>query len=414
MHNRSSHNAYTAVFYIPSFYGAVTWGAWLFLYALNLIRVNDFNNSALAVFILTEVLFILSVFVSFPRYGHLLNHSKNAVVLGSDTDGFIGKPFLLTLHLMGFLGLLKYLIDLAHYFGGINSVLFALLYEAATIRGDVDLPASLGTPLSYFGWLAIAFTVFALANKKISKWWILLIALQFLGNLMYVDRTRPIWILFTSLLMILPSSAHPTIQKIVKWMSVVLVISIVLFWLVAEWTGKTYYEDKFENPKIPGMTQVMYAYGVSGFAYFNHMLANNEPISYKPERTLYPLLRFLSRFGLTNEPPGMILEFYDVPFETNVGSFLEPFYRDGGFLFVLLGIIIYSFGFDLLAFKFLEFKNPFALYVWSNLCFTSFIAFFTPKITQFPIWLFMGLGLMTLIIKSVQVTIIAYDARKSG
>ncbi len=409
MQEMSPYKVSTTVFYIPSFYGAVTWGAWLFLYVLRLIKLDNFNPLALALFILIELLFVLVACSSFPRYRDVLSNTKNATDHRMSNDGFPCKSLLLALHVIGFLGLSKYLMDIASYFGGFNYVLFSLLHEAANIRGDIDLPTSLGTQLSYFGWLAIAFTIFGIANKKLSIWWLLLVAFQFLGNLIYIDRTRPIWIMFSALLMIFPSTAHLNLRKILKWVSVVLVVSSILFWFIAEWRGNTYYEDKLDDSVLPGITQLMYAYGVSGFAYFNHMLVNNEPISYKPERILYPLLKLLSKLNLTEEPPSQILEFYDVPFETNVGTFLEPFYRDGGFLFVFLGVLIYSVGFDILALKLLESKNIFALFAWSNICFTTFIAFFTPKITQFPIWLFIGLGSFSLLIRQLHSNIVAYS-----
>lgn len=411
MHKSSSHGVYTAFFHIPSFYGAIAWGAWLILYLLKLIRLDEVSSLALIIFIAVELLFMLSTFLAYPRYRDLLQGDMAAPVCKAGRVVFPGKMLLIVLHGLGLLGLMKYLIDIANYFGGINYVLFALMNEAASIRGDVDLPTSMGTQLTYFGWIAIGFTIFGITNKRLSKWWIFLVVMQFVGNLVYIDRTRPIWIMFTALLMILPATERLDTKKILKWMMAAFMTFIILFWVGAEWAGKTYYEGKFDDPAIPGITQVMYAYGVSGFAYFNHMIVNNEPISYKSERTLYPLLKFLSKFGLTKEPPSPILEFYDVPFETNVGTFLEPFYRDGGFLFVLFGVLIYSFGFDLLALKLLASNDPFAFFVWSNLCFTTLIAFFTPKITQFPIWLFIGLSLISLLIKQVH-TIIIYSEKK--
>ena len=412
MHKSSSHDVFTVLFYIPSFYGSLTWGVWFILYLLKLIRVDEVSSSALIIFIVVEILFILSTCLAYPRYRDLLQSRMTADVYQPGSVAFPGKPLLIMLHGLGGVGLLKYFMDISSFFGGVNYVLFALMNEAASIRGNVDLPTSMGTQLSYFGWIAIAFTILGIANKKLSKWWLFLVGMQFIGNFVYIDRTRPIWIIFTALLMILPSAVSPDIKKILKWMSVALVASIILFWLGAEWTGKSYYEDKFDDPAIPGITQVMYAYGVSGFAYFNHMIENNEPISYKPERIMYPLMKIFTKFGLTKEPPSPILEFYDVPFETNVGTFLEPFYRDGGFVFVLFGALIYSFGFDLLALRFIESNDPFALFAWSNLCFTAFIAFFTPKVTQFPIWLFIGLCLISLLKKYLHTNVMSYSEKK--
>ncbi len=408
-----TRDSYAVLFYIPSCYGAFSWGVWLLLYLLKLIRLDEVTPLALAVFVVMELLFILSACLTFPYYRGVLN-GLNAATGRSELSGYFGKSLLIVLHGLGLAGLMLYLADIVNYFGGISHFFFALLHEAASIRGDANLPSSAGTQLSYFGWLAIGFTIFGVAEKRLSRWWLLLAGIQLTGNLLYIDRTRPIWILFTALIMVLPAKKHLEVRKILKWMAMTLVVFIALFWIGAEWTGKTYYENKFDDPAIPGITQVIYAYGVSGFAYFNHMMVNNEPVSYKPERIVYPVLKFLSKLGLAAEPPSPVLEFYDVPFETNVGTFLEPFYRDGGFLFVLFGALIYSIGFDVLALKFLESNDLFAFFGWSNLCFTSFIAFFTPKVTQFPIWLFIGLSLASLFVRWLHLNIIACFGNKIG
>jgi len=121
-----------------------------------------------------------------------------------------------------------------------------------------------------------------------------------------------------------------------------------------------------------------------------------------PERFLYPALKFLTRFGLSKEPPLQILDYYDIPFSTNVGSFLEPFYRDGGLLFVLCGIIIYSFGIDAIGLMLLNSRRPLAIYAWANLCFVTALSFFNPLSNFFPIWLFTGLGMMSIFLKFVR------------
>lgn len=397
-----------AVFYIPSFYGALTWGIWLLLYLLQLIQLNECSVEAMVIYITTEICFVISAYLSYPIYRDKIVMNRNVKEYLHPACGQHSwiRMVLLALHAIGFTGLALWLVHLAEYLGGINLLLFALLNAAETIRGDTNLPTTIGIQLTYFGWLAIALTVFAIAKKQVSKWWMILALLQFAGNFLFIGRTQPLWIMYTSLLMALVSFVNVSIKRTVIWLALGFFVFVTVFWALGEWTGKTYYEGKFENPAIPGATQVMYAYGVSGFAYFNHMLVNHEPIAYTPERTLYPLMKSLSRFGLAKEPPSQIIEFYDIPFETNVGTFLEPFYRDGGILFVLIGVLVYSFGLDIFGLKLLQSGRPLALYAWSNLCFTALIGFMTPKITQFPVWLFVGLGLTSLLIRAFHTNIL--------
>lgn len=402
------------LFYIPSFYGALTWGIWLFLYSMSLIRVDDAGDMAATIYLITELFFIMSTICTFPGF-RKITIARSSRDSSENTGGENGtfKLLLLFLHTIGFIGLAQWFRHIVGYFGGFYQVLFAYLSSADSIRSNADLPTTVGIQLTYFGWIAAALTVYAVIKKHIPKTWLLLALLQLTGNFLYIGRTQPIWIMFTSFLMVLATFVNMNFRKTVTWMVSLGVVFLVVFWLLAEWTGKTYHEGVLDDPKIPGISQVMYAYGVSGFAYFSHMVVSNEPIAYKPERILYPLQKFLSRVGLTAEPPSQILEFYDVPFGTNVGTFLEPFYRDGGLLFVVFGVLIYSFGLDLLGLLFLRSGNPLALYAWSTLCFTTTIAFMTPKITQFPVWLFIGLGLLSLLAKQFKTYIIAENSSRS-
>jgi len=407
-------NRLVILFYIPSFYGALTWGIWLILYSMSLIKVNDSGDAAATIYLVTELFFIMSTICSYSGYRKIfiahISRNKSAIE-GKQYGTF--KLMLLFLHTIGFLGLIQWLRHIIGYFGGFDQVLFAFLSSADTIRSNSDLPTTVGIQLTYFGWIAVALTVYAVVRKQISKKWLLLALLQLAGNFLYIGRTQPIWVMFTSFLMVLAAFENIDFKKVVTWMVSLGVVFLIVFWVLGEWTGKTYHEGVLDDPRIPGITQVMYAYGVSGFAYFNHMLVNDESIAYKPERVLYPLQKLLSKFGLTEEPPSQILEFYDVPFGTNVGTFLEPFYRDGGLLFVVFGVLLYSFGVDLLGLVFLKYGKPLALYAWSTLCFTTAIAFMTPKITQFPVWLFVGLGLISLLAKPLQTHIVAEHIYRS-
>ncbi|MRR54708.1 MAG: oligosaccharide repeat unit polymerase [Deltaproteobacteria bacterium] len=387
-------NNLRTLLFIPSFYGAVTWGIWLILYTAELMNLDECSILAMVIYLIVELAFVLSIYVSLPHYRNYFEITRERTNLaGADTGNSPGLAmFLLVLHLVGFMGLVLYVVEFAKNLGGISGFFLALVNEAYAIRWEAETSASVGTQLSYFGWIAISLTVYYIVRKKVSSYWLAVAVVQFLGNLLFIDRTRPLWIIFTTLLIILPAARELSLNRISRWMIFSIIAAFMLFWAVAEWTGKTGYKGIYESSVLPGITQDFYVYGVSGFAYFNQVLQSNESPTYTPERILYPLFTFLSRFGVTGAPPSQILEFYDVPFSTNVGTFLEPFYRDGGLLFVLIGILIYSFGLDLAGLFVLNSGKPLALYAWANICFTSFIGFFTPKIASFPVWLFVVLG----------------------
>jgi len=393
------------LFFIPSFYGAAAWGIWLTLYLMKLVSLDDCGVVALGIFLLVEVFFLLSTFVSLPCYRQaLISIEARPATEAPAVPGRLSgtRAGLYLLHGIGFLGLVQYVNEFSKNLGGITGFLLTLVSEAYAIRWEAETSASIGTQLSYFGWIAIALTVYQYSRKKVSGYWLVTAFVQYLGNFLFIDRTRPFWILFTSMIIILPAVRSLDIKRIARWSAGSCLVALLFFWLIAEWTGKTAYEGKYEKSVLPGISQEIYAYGVSGFAYFNRMLENNEQLSYMPERSLYPALKFLTRFGISAEPPRQILDFYDVPFSTNVGSFLEPYYRDGGLLFVLCGIIIYSFGIDALALRLLNSGNPLATYAWANLCFVTAMCFYNPMVNFFPTWLFTGLGILGICVESAR------------
>lgn len=383
-----------SLFFIPSFYGAITWGTWLVLYFMKLIPLDECSSEAMIIYLFVELAFVLSIYVLLPHYtNYLENIRERTALVATDTGRSPGlATILLALHTIGFMGLGLYVIEFSKNLGGISGFFFALVNEAYAIRWEAETSASVGTQLSYFGWIAISLTVYYIVRKKVSAYWLVVAFVQFLGNLLFIDRTRPLWIIFTSLLIILPAARELNLKRIFRWVLFSTIAAFIIFWAVAEWTGKTGYKTNYESTVLPGISQDFYVYGVSGFAYFNKILQSNEFPTYTPERILYPLFTFLSRFGVTGAPPSQVLEFYDVPFSTNVGTFLEPFYRDGGILFVVFGILMYSFGLDLVGLFVLNSGKSLALYTWANICFISFIGFFTPKISSFPVWLFVALG----------------------
>ena len=379
------------LFFMPSVYGALTWGGALLLYKVHLLEWEVSNPYAMAIFVIAEGAFIVSAINFSPLYRRwLLGRAKRVNRAGR--PAFL-KTGISLLHLIGFIGLGKYVVDFSRNFGGINGFFLALVNQSYMIRWATEDTSSVGTQISYFGWIAISLTVLEVVRKRISRWWLLIAFVQFLGNLMYIDRTRPIWILFTALVSLLPNVEKFSFLKSIKWAVVATSAAVLLFLGIAEWVGKIADENTYGASVLPPAVQTVYAYATAGFPYFNRMIEADETVSYSPERTIYPALKVFSSIGITEPPPSQINEFYYLPFETNVGTFLEPFYRDGGILCVLLGILIYSFGIDAVGLQFLRGGTGIDFYVWANLCFVTFIGFFTPKIAAFPIWLFCGIGL---------------------
>ena len=137
---------------------------------------------------------------------------------------------------------------------------------------------------------------------------------------------------------------------------------------------------------LPPSIQPLFLYLTSSFAYLGRLIYVDAPCNYSPARVTYPIQKVLLKFKLVDQPPNQILDFFTVPLLTNVGTFLEPFFQDGGRLFLVLGIILHTFIFDRVVLYLMKNISQMAVIAISTICFINFIAFFVPKITSTATW----------------------------
>jgi hypothetical protein len=397
MHRPHDISTLRVALLIPSFYGAATWALWLGLYELRLIAWEPTSPGATAIFLGVLLVFGASFVTAFRPYLNWYSQRHAPPALSVPEPPTINRwAYVAVLHLVGFIGLALYIRQMAAAFGGLPSLVEVFALSSYAIRWQSEVTGSVGTQLSYFGWVAIALTFQQYRAGSDTRWWLAIALAQFLGNLIYIDRTRPVWMLFTTMLVIL--AARDRVKAgIATMVRVALAASVFVgvFFAVAAWVGKVVSEGQYGASPLPPFAQNVYAYGTGGFAYFNRLLDTQEAITYVPERVLYPAFKAFAGLGLTSAPPSQINAFFYVPFPTNVGTFLEPFYRDGGCLFLILGIILQTFGLDLVGYALLRSGRPTATFAWANVCFVAFIGFFTPKITNLPVWLFTFLGIIS-------------------
>jgi hypothetical protein len=368
---------------------------WLTLYELRLIAWDPPAASAEVIFLVVLAFYSLSALVWFDRYR--LWHRRKDSDTFSKARGTLAPPAfrwaLALLHVVGLVGIASYVRTFAAAVGGLPRFVEVLMLASAMIRRQSEVTSSFGTQLSYFGWIAIGLTWFEYCRGRLGKPWLALAVLQLAANLLYIDRTRPFTILFTSALLGLLAVPLGQVRNI-AWRALALCIALgAVFLLIASWIGKVAVEGQYQASALPLWAQNLYYYGTGGFAYFSRLVGADETIRYLPERALYPALKALSALGLVGPPPSQLNEYYYVPFPTNVGTFLEPFYQDGGFSFTFVAIVIHSFGLDALGLALLRSGRGLAVFGWANLCFVTFISFFTPKLTGFPTWLFTSLAI---------------------
>lgn len=137
---------------------------------------------------------------------------------------------------------------------------------------------------------------------------------------------------------------------------------------------------------LPGPLQLVVVYLTSSFAYMGRLFKMDMPCDYYPARITYPLQKLLAKFHWVEQPPNQVLEFFSVPHLTNVGGFMEPFYQDGGSLFLVFAIVLYTFIFDRIVIKIMKNISAMGIIMIATICFISFMAFFVPKVASTATW----------------------------
>ncbi|WP_225556200.1 O-antigen polymerase [Flavobacterium columnare] len=386
--------------YVPSFYGFITFTFFYISYILGIIEYNECNNYSHFIFIISALFFFVSSFLYLKLYKNRIVNDFNFYSSLQYLDINKIKRFIFVFYSLGNIGFIMYLVKLISYFGGVSfflGMIFSDDSKQIRIEGD-NFSDSIGIQLSYFSWLAVSISLCVIKEMKSKKIYYLFILITFFENLLFIDRTRPIWIIFTSLIAILPFVYHKINNfKIIFYSLFFMIVVYGLFSAIAILAGKDTDEKMYKGWNISPSAQSFVYYGTSSFAYFNHIIENENIDELNIDRTMYPLLKITNSLGLTEEPSSLINEFYFIPSPTNVGTFLEPFYRDGGFLYVMFAIFLHSFLLNSLGLFFLRGANPFGLYAYSNVCYVNLMAFFTPKINNFPIWLFLMIGVYFMI-----------------
>lgn len=383
------------LFFIPSFYGFLTMTFTYIIFILNVIEYNPISY-------LTHIIILLSIFSFFVSTIVFYKLNKIFLTNYSVTKIILNKIILIILYSISFIGVYLYLKEFFSYYGGYLNYFLVLFSDSSSeLRSNGQIASeSIGIQLTYFGWIAIAISFFQIINCKTSKlWWIPLI-LTFLCNLLFIDRTRPMWILLVLFYILFCS-----VQKKIKFSSLLiksfLFISsfFLIFILIGNLAGKISEEKQYNGWDISSSSQNIVFYLTSSYFYLDYIICNENP-EYKFDRTINPALKALKSIGIIEkEPTSLINDFYGQPYKTNVGTFLEPFFRDFGYIYMIFGIILHSVLLNYLAFLFLKIKSSFSLFLVSNICVINFFSFFTPKLNNFPIWLFFGIGFLIVIKK---------------
>lgn len=347
------------MFLIPSFYVFMSFFAVLIFMSFS--SEYSLPLSAWMVIYLVLLVNFVATFVFYKPYSYV-----------SKIEVDVNTSVLFVLLFLGFIGLCQYIFILEVYFGGIVNFLYVLMSSPHEIRWANSELAN-APLLVYFGWIGFFLYFFSSTQsdykKKLNWLIILLVIVNFTGNLLFIDRTRPFWLLFFILSTYIYKNSNNDKRLYLKIISSLLVLLLV-FILIGIFIGKIQPEQAFDKVK---------GYFIGGVLYLSHLI-EHEIVDYKSSRLIYPLAKVIVYFGGDLDVPSQILPFYKVPFITNVGTYLEPAYSSAGLIGMILFILFHSFVLNYICLYSIKSCYLFPKLFWSCVCFSGLLAFFVPKI----------------------------------
>jgi oligosaccharide repeat unit polymerase len=366
----------------PSFYMWSSWIAVLFIYLLQPIPLEPLRLDFLFIIFYVVLVALISNLIFKEVY-----FRKNTQLRLRATS--MSLLVFVACTLLGFVGIYSYLIYISNIMGGMGALLALIIINPLEIRAIAIDELGGAVQLSYFSWISIGIGTFLVLQpgyrKSTKLFLILLVAGTFILNMLFIDRTRPIWLIFIVAITCISLSKNPR-RAMVRFVILTPITILLLFVLFSIFTGKL---------TEGGLTETLSIYILSGFSYSNFLSGSLMEFDYMPIRTFYPVSKVLEAFGFTTDVPSQILEFYDVPFPTNVGGFVEPLLSDGGMVFVILGVPLIVLMTDWLGLASLQSRTYFGVFLYANLIFINFFSFFVAKFSSTPIYLFLGIFLMT-------------------
>lgn len=360
----------------PSFYVLSTWFVTLLAYIAEPIILLPLSFNAILIILYVMAVSFVSAVLFSKSYAIAMKYNKPEFQVFPTLFAFV------MFSVLGVAGLKAYFDYATDAVGGWGNYLYLVQYNPLAIRALEVSELGGAIQLSYLSWIAIGIGVHLIRKHNvhwaIKLFVLLLVFTEFFLNMAFVDRTRPVW-----LIVVVGISFIFTLKDSIRGMKVFLFAGPIL--VIAIFISFSIVTNKVT---AGGTTDTIIQYFLGGFAYFNFILDNIAGFEYEPVRIFYPISKVLSALGVIGEVPSQVLDFYQVPFATNVGTFAEPFFRDGGFAFLIVGIPIVLFSIDWLGLIAVKSRSILGVFLYSNLIFTNLIAFFSPKFVSTPIYLF--------------------------
>lgn len=376
------------LFCIPSFWGLLAWTSTSALYIFGPLDWNPISATGYMLLLSMALAFLISIVFHAPLYKKAVN-SPNRALPNSNINTLIA------LHLVGLLGSLIFAYDITAVYNQSFSFIEAFFQDPLSIR-KASLDASpRGVYLAYFGWLASLLTGARLATKTNHRILLAtLLLLQFASELVFMNKTRPLAVLILACFGYLFATRKAiTLGTASRYLLLIGGAFCIFFVAWSASTGKVW----SQGTSLPPALETLVLYLTAGYPYLLHIIETEPGGDFASMRVIRPILTLSAILLGTPPPPSAILPFYELPYATNVGTALEPFFRDGGTLGLCIGFVILSAGVDYLSLTAIRHGRTFGLCLSTTLCLTSASTFFVSKINTGSVALATTLFLISII-----------------
>jgi oligosaccharide repeat unit polymerase len=269
------------------------------------------------------------------------------------------------------------------------------------VREAMAKGGSVVEPLKAFDWLNVAnvvlcsFYLLVLKGRSRLVWPIL--AFSVFALFLMEDRTH-FFYAFSWTGFLLLHSMKVTLRKVMMVMAAGAALLLAQFLLIAIWLGKV----AENNPLLleaanvqTGMVVLLspYMYITESFPSLQ-VYMDTAPASTHGAMTFYPVFRMINMVDPTLEPPPIVGEFLNVPFESNTFTWLHQFYTDFGTAGVLVATWLVGLIVSFTYFRMLSTRSFYSVFVNGIFSYCCALSIFANHFTQGPAWFFLASGFL--------------------
>lgn len=355
------------------------WSFALGLLELNLVNYDPLRAEVWRVIGISYLSFMGGSAIVFV-YALSRNHWKRAQPKLEYLDPVKFERVLLVLFAIGLLG---FVIQFVHLMATTG---------LGTFLNDPQLARETHTNVKYLGFFNILnvanfvlAAIYLLLYKKPSRWVVLIMITALVTTLFTTDRTRFFYMVIWTFYAGAYSMYRFNLQVKTVLAGLGTFALLLLFFIgIAKFYVKEAFEDNMEFINVPQEYATLidpYIYITGSFPVLQAFLEDERELTYG-KLTFEPYVKVMELMMPEVEREKLVGKFYRVPIELNVCTYLEPFYRDFGFLGTIFGPLLTAILCCSVYVSMRQRKTLFAVYLMSILSFCTTISIFVNHFTQ--------------------------------